>query len=361
MYSAWSDSLSSDSESTFYVLNDAKEVYICLEQGIAQNGTVNVSTIEPNYGALGVDYTLPFVTADGYKWKFLFSLTPESIFQFLSSNYIPVHQAESDLATGDPIEDLQFNVKQSAIGGQVIRCEISEQGSGFTSAPIIEILGDGTGATATAYINGQGQLTKIEMTDMGSGYTHASVKIQGDGENVVARAVVTDSNGIGFDPVNDLKTSSVMMTIKPDGEEEGAFIVENEFRQIGVIKDPLSPNGSEFTDISAKVLPSIVLGNSSPFVVGKVMTGSQSGAVAFVNQNINNEVFFHQNESTGYGKFQVGELVTQVGVSLTGTVSSINEKNAIDRFTGDVLYIENRHRIRRDAEQQEDIKVVITV
>ena len=361
LYSAWSDSLSSDIDSQFYVLNDAKEVYICLETGITQTGSINVSTIEPNYGALGVDYTQAFVTADGYKWKFLFSLTPESIFQFLSSNYIPVHQPEDDLATGDPIEDLQFNVKQAAVGGQVIRCEIIEQGSSFSSAPTVEIIGDGTGATAVAYVSTQGHITKIEMTDMGSGYTHASVSIQGDGVGAIARTVVTDANGIGFDAINDLKTSSVMMNIKPDGEEDGTFIVENEFRQIGVLKNPLTPAGSDFTDISAKVLPSVELVDSSPFVVGKLVTGSQSGAVAYVNENVGNEVFFHQNESTGYGNFQVGEVLTQVGVVLTGTVASINEKNAIDRFTGDVLYIENRHRIRRDAEQQEDIKVVITV
>ena len=361
VYQGWSDFTPSDSSGAFYVLNDAKEVYICLETGISQTGSVNVSTIEPNYGILGVDYTLPFTTADGYKWKFLYSLTPESIFSFLSSNYIPVHQAEDDLATGDPIEDLQFNVKQAAVGGQVIRCEILKRGNGFSSAPTIQIVGDGTGATAVAYINDQGHITKIEMTNMGSGYTHASVSIQGDGIYATARAVITDANGIGFDPINDLKTSSVMMNIKPDGEEDGTFIVENEFRQIGVIKNPLTPVGSSFTESSAKVLPSVELVDSSPFVVGKLVTGSQSGAIAYVNENVGNEVFFHQNESTGFGNFQVGEVLTQVGVILTGTVASINEKNAIDRFTGDVLYIENRHRIRRDAEQKEDIKVVITV
>lgn len=359
-YSGWSDSLSSDAESAFYVINDAKEVYICLETGIAQTGAINVSTIEPNYGVLGVDYTQAFTTGDGYTWKFLFSLTPESIFSFLSSNYIPVHQV-GDLETGDPIEDLQFYVKQAAVGGEVIRCEIIEEGVGFSVAPTVEIVGDGIGATAVAYINAQGHITKIEMTNMGSGYTHASVKIQGDGLSAIARAVVTDVNGIGFDASQDLKTTSVMMNIKPDGEEDGTFIVENEFRQIGVLKNPLTPVGSDFTEISAKVLPSVELVDSSPFVVGKIVTGSQSGAIAYVNENVGNEVFFHQNESTGYGNFQVGEVLTQVGVVLTGTVASINEKNAIDRFTGDVLYIENRHRIRRDAEQQEDIKVVITV
>lgn len=359
-YEGWSDKNSQESE-RFYVINDAKEVYICLEKGITQTGATNVSTIEPNYGVLGVDYTQPFTTGDGYTWKFLYSLTPNSIRNFLSSNYIPVHIPESDLATGDPIEDLQFNVKQAAVGGQVIRCEIIEEGSGFSSAPTVEIIGDGTGATAVAYVNAQGHITKIEMTNMGSGYTHASVKIQGDGLGVIARTVVTDANGIGFDAINDLKTSSIMFTAKPNGEEDGTFIVENEFRQIGLIKSPLGTDGNIFDDTSAKVLPTITLVESSPFVSGKTIVGSQSGAIAYVDESVDNIIHFHQNESTGYGNFQVGEVLTQVGVVLTGTVSYITPSNNINRFTGDVLYIENRHRIRRDAEQQEDIKVVITV
>jgi hypothetical protein len=360
IYKGWSDTISSDITEQFYVLNDAKEVYICLETGITQTGEINVSSIEPNYGVLGVDYTQPFTTGDGYTWKFLYSLTPESIFSFLSSNYIPVHEALNDIATGDPIEDLQFYVKQAAVGGQVIRAEIENTGSQFSVAPIITVNGDGTGATAVGYVS-NGHLVRVEMTDYGSGYTHASFSIQGDGVDEVVRAVVTDTNGLGFDPINDLKTSSVLMNIKPNGDEEGTFIVENEFRQIGLIKNPLTPALLAFTDISAKVLPKITLEQSSPFTAGNLITGSQSGAVGYVNESTGNEVHFHQNEGTGFTNFQVGEVILQSNISSTGTVQSITQDNGIDRFTGQVLYIENRHRIRRDAEQQEDIKIVITI
>jgi len=360
LYSAWSDDISSDSQYPFYVLNDAKEVYICLSQGISEDGSLNVSTIEPNYGVLGVDYLKPFTTGDGYTWKFIFSLTPETIFQYLSSNYIPVHTPESSLAVGDPIEDLQFNVKQAAVGGEIIRCDINSGGSGYTSAPAITIEGDGTGATAVAHIT-SGVVTKITMTNYGSGYTHATVVIQGDGTGAKCRAVITDKQGIGFDAINDLKTSSVMINIKPNGEEDGEFFVENEFRQIGVIKNPINPEGIEFVGLKTKCLPTLTLQDSSPFSSGKYITGIQSGAVAYVNHSENNIIYYHQNENTGFLQFQVGEAVTQSGVVVTGTVQSVSKINGIDRFTGDVLYIENRYRIRRDAEQQEDIKVVITI
>jgi hypothetical protein len=360
VYSGWDDGDDNITPHPFYVMNDAKEVYLCLETGMTQTGEVNVSTIEPNYGALGVDHKLHFRTGDGYVWKFLFTLTPENIFQHLSSNWIPVDLPEDSLAGGDAIEDLQYEVSTTAVGGQIIRGEITNPGSGYGAAPTVTVVGDGEGATAVAYIN-NGSISKIEMTSYGHSYTYATFVINGDGVDGKVRAVITDSNGLGFDPVNDLKTSSVMFNIKPNGEENGTFIVENSFRQMGLIKNPLTPTGIAYTNTSAKVLPTLTLDSTSPFESGKKITGAQSGAVAYVNQSEGNIVHFHQNESTGFLSFQNGESVTQEGVVTTGVINSQQLKNGIDRFTGDVLYIENRYRIRRDAEQQEDIKIVITL
>ena len=360
VYSGWDDADDSITPYPFYVLNDAKEVYICLETGTTETGEVNVSTIEPNYGTLGVTHEQQFKTGDGYVWKYLFTLTPENIFQHLSSNWIPVSLPEDSLAGGDSIEDLQVQVKQSAVGGQIIRAEITNPGSGFTSAPTITVVGDGEGATATAYIN-NGRITKVEMTSYGHSYTYATFIVSGDGVDAKLRAVITDTNGIGFDPVNDLKTSSVMFNIKPNGEEGGTFIVENSFRQMGLIKNPLTPTAIPFTSTSSKVLPTLELQDTSPFQSGKKITGAQSGAVAYVNQSEGNFVHYHQNESTGFISFINGESITQEGVVTTAVINTQQLKNGIDRFTGDVLYIENRYRIRRDAEQQEDIKIVITI
>jgi len=152
-----------------------------------------------------------------------------------------------------------------------------------------------------------------------------------------------------------------MFNIKPNGEEGGTFFVENTFRQMGLLKNPLTPTGIQFTGVAAKVLPTLQLVDSSPFQVGKKITGMQTGAVAYVNQSEGNLVHYHQNESTGFISFANGESVSQEGIVVTGVIDQQQIKNGIDRSSGDVLYIENRYRIRRDAEQQEDIKIVITI
>ena len=363
-YSGWDDTIASDIVepwTPWYVLNDAKEVYICLVSGTNLDGTSKQSVVEPNFGLLNVDYLQPFTTADGYTWKFLYMLTPENIFQFLSSNHIPVQEAEDSLAGGDAIEDLQFNVSAGAIGGQITRAKISNTGSGHVSPPQVVVHGNGSNATAVAEIDAAGYLTRILMTNYGSGYTYASFEIIGGTTTGSAVPVITSATGIGYNPIHDLKTSSILSNIKPDGDVGGTFITLNTFRQMGLLKNPIDEFGAPYVDSAVKTLPSLTLVNTSPFEIGKEITGTQSGSKAYVNQSVGAEVFYHQNESTGYKPFLVGEAVVQVGLVLTGDIASLSPINGIDRFSGEVLYIENRARIRRDPEQQEDIKIVITV
>ena len=378
IYTGWDDATPSDIVepwTPFYVLNDAKEVYVCIDYGKNIDGSPKQSMVEPNHGyhkelldsidpTNTWDYTKVFETGDGYTWKFLYSITPERIYQFLSSNHFPIQETEPDYHGGDSIEDLQRDVHLAAVGGQVTRAKVITQGLGYITEPTVTVVGDGSGATATAVIDVDGKVTEIKMTDYGSGYTYASLTItDGDTENCTAVPVVTTSEGLGKNPIDDLKTSSILAGIKPDGNVNGTFITQNTFREMGLIKSPLLPDGSApFTGTSVKALPTLTLEDTSPFVSGKLITGGTSTAKAYVDQSDGNVVHYHQNESTGFVEFKENEAVVQegqvAGVIATGGLSPVN---GIDRFSGEVLYIETRTRIRRDEEQQEDIKIVITV
>ena len=361
IYHEWSDVKNAEEDTAFYVLNDAKEVYVCLETGRDGDGNIVTSTVKPSYCELNVDYTRPFRTSDGYVWKFLYKLTPQQIFQYLSSNHVPVSlTGPVSNCDNSAIEDLQMNVINAAVKGEIIRCEVTSKGSGYTTTPTVTVVGDGDGnATAEATVVG-GEIVKITMINYGSGYTRASFVLDGTPTTECeTRAVIT--RYMGNDPVDDLKTSSIMLNIKPDGTEGNTFIVDNEFRQIGVLQDPTKPDGTPYTEVSGKVLPVLHLDANSPFSSGSVIRGLTNGAEAYVNESVDNFVYYHQNESTGFLPFDIGEIVEQVGTSLQQTVTGSTQSPEIDRHSGDVLYIENRYRIIRDAEQQEDIKVVITI
>lgn len=398
-YQGWDDKFSpTGSEYPFYVMNDAKEVYLCISAGVDDTGEHQPSTVEPNYYTdAELDVSLqppepmqwkPFTLSDGYTWKYMFSLTPENIYTFLSSNHIPVQplqepvdEALTGLTYGDSIEDLQWWVAKEAIGGQITNIVVTNGGSGYdtdpNNAPTVKIVGDGVNASGTAVVNQNGEIVKVVManrdmvnnvetrktiTTYGSGYSRADISFEGGGgQGATARAVITSSSGLGADAASDFKTSSVLMTIKPNGDENGRFILENSFRQIGILRGPKLSDGTPYVGSGVKCLSALTMVNNAPFEQGKTIE-VDSGVKAYVDEVIDKVVFYHQNETTGFTPFSVGDAVFQSDNNIkSGSVEGITLKYGIDRYTGEVLYIENHPRIRRDAEQQEDIKVVITV
>jgi hypothetical protein len=74
------------------------------------------------------------------------------------------------------ISGVQIEEVPSSTGG-VESISIINPGFGYQSAPTVEILGDGVGATAEAVIAATGSLKSINVTNKGSGYTSAIVKI----------------------------------------------------------------------------------------------------------------------------------------------------------------------------------------
>jgi fibronectin-binding autotransporter adhesin len=68
-------------------------------------------------------------------------------------------------------------------GGGVTNTGLTVSGTGFIDTPIVQVSGDGTGATAVAVIDANGNLTGINITNPGQNYTSASFSVIGGGVN----------------------------------------------------------------------------------------------------------------------------------------------------------------------------------
>jgi len=158
-----------------------------------------------------------------------------------------------------------------------------------------------------------------------------------------------------------------MFAVKPDGAEgSGDFIVGNDFRQVGLLRNITgdSDNGTLFTDATGNCLKKLVLTSKvSSFSVDETVSGGTSGAKGIVDKISTNglELFFHQNDKTGYKTFSNSETVTGGTSGATGAChgSAPVVSPEVATITGDLLYIDNRAAVTRSADQTEDIKIVI--
>ena len=371
IYSAWSDNSVGIPTNPYYVLTEDNEVYICLQQGKSGTGAANPSTIKPSYTDAGVTSVRAFTTSDGYVWKLLYSVSAANASNFLSSNFVPIQDITIDSASANLFELIQLNVQNTAIRGQIIGVEIVSGGTGYSSAPTITFNGNGSGAAATATVSG-GSIVKVEMNNdssaLGLGYDFASARVSTG--NASLRPIIGPELGIGKSPISDLKSSSLMFNVKPDGAEGGSFQTTNDFRQVILMKnldltDSASPGG-RFTSNVSKVSRYMTLTGTiaaSGLVVDELITGGTSGTTAYVDEldsDNGNIVYFHQNSNNVIGLFTDGEAITGSGVG-SATVDSGDKYSAVDQYSGEVLYIENRAAITRSTEQTEDIKIIITV
>ena len=366
-YSQFDDNVAGIPTNPYYVITEDNQVYICLQQGKNNLGQSVPSTVKPSYSAASVNNDQAFETSDGYRWKYLYQVSAARATAFLSANYVPIEFITGDSASLNTFELDQLQVQTAATPGQILGVTLTAGGSGYTSAPTVTFKGDGSSAAATATVSG-GAVVKVVMNNesagLGSGYTSANIIFSGGGgTGAAARPIIGPVRGIGKDPKDDLKASNMMLNTKPDGTESGTFLVDQDFRQIVVFRNPEFPDSdTRFTSTSAKGLNYIKMtAPATTFTNDKFIRGGTSNTAAFIDDIDSDLIYYHQNENTGFGAFIDGETLDESDGSGTGTIDSADLQGTIDRFSGELLYVENRARIVRSTTQQEDIKVVITI
>jgi len=376
-YSAYNDNLGGHPVTPYYAMTDTNAVYLCVRQGKNALGVAVASTIKPT----GVDVVTK-TYADGYAWKFLYTITTPNQTAFLAANFQPVLlQGKLDSDGSGNVTSLsqlveQKGIQDAAINNSLSGVQVLTGGAGYTSAPSVTIKGNGTGARAIATVSG-GAVTKIEMDEsagtlvLGSGYDYAEATLSGGGPttSATARVRLSPRGGFGKDPRVDLRSRAIMFNTKPSGAEttgdSSEFLIGTSFRTIGIVKNPLDSADVAFTGTAGNSLNRLKMSTATglSFTIGSTLTGGSSAAKAIIDRKDSDELYYHQTEATGFNSFTQGEGVADSDGN-TGTLlntSSFSLKPKAMPFTGDLLYIENRASVQRAADQTEDIKVIIEI
>jgi hypothetical protein len=363
IYSPYNNSQVGYPTNPYYVLTDTNSVYLCLQQGRDATGAAVASTVKPT----GVS-TTAFRTADGYIWKFIYTISASLANSYLSANYMPVRFVDSAGPDDPAIDQEQYGVQNAAIAGQISSITVTAGGTGYLTPPTVSIIGDGDSATAFATIS-SGAVVRIEMKDSAAGilfrpgqdYNYAEVVFAGgSGTGAAARVNISPVNGFGANPIIDLKSTALMFNTKPAGAENDDFIINQDFRQVAIIRNPLDSADANVTTSTASALNYMTLSSiTTAFTSDKTILGGTTGAKAYVDRFDSDTIYYHQDLTTGFRAFQNGELITETNGVGAGTIGTSLNIGDINKFTGEIFYIDNRAAIERSSAQTEDLKVII--
>ncbi len=221
VYTAYDDSDDELPETNFYVVHSNK-IYKCLK-----NNNGEESTVAP----FGMS-AQPLGSLDGYVWQFVCSVPNSHMDEFGTDTEIPLGEAGGSSTLG------------------IYRVVVTAPGTGYTSATVT-IEGDGAGCTAEAVIEA-GAVVAIDVETYGDDYHFATVIIDGNGSGATARAVVAPTGGHGSNPVRELYSHALRLSVElsvAEADLNQEFVVDNEYRQTGIIKDPLAYGGvDKYTD-----------------------------------------------------------------------------------------------------------------
>jgi hypothetical protein len=365
-------------DSTFYVLTTARRVYKCLDN----NGGAT-STDEPT----GVSTSVT-TTSDGYRWKYMYTLSAAQQSNFLSTDFMAV-TTNANAATE------QSNVISAAVDGALDVIKIKSAGSGGTNGTFtgIAIRGDGSGGVCSVTVSG-GAVTAVTVTTAGTGYTFGTVsnaQIVAAGATSLSGAeldvIIPPKGGHGANAVEELGGFFVMLNTSLEGTESantGDFSAVNDFRKIALLRDP-TKSASAVTSNTARLTKAIAIASSptpGTFTVDEEINQATTGAVGkVVEWDATNRILYYiqtRHNDAGVDSngdltaFSTNAVITGQSSSATGTpdtsqsgtVNNVSFTSGyatpeIDHDSGDVLYVENRTPIQRATDQTENIKLVI--
>jgi hypothetical protein len=265
----------------------------------------------------------------------------------------------ADLNLGN-INSLQANNELLTVDGTINNIIVVSPGYNYGTAPIA-INGDGIGATAVATIDG-GRITKITMTNQGSGYTYANIVIGGNGSAALARAIIAPKGGHGKDGLQELFARTLMFYSNVSKDKNQGFDVNNDYRQVGVIKN-LRKFG-ETTRFSSSLGSAcfVIAGNINLnyFTKDMLLTTPRSvGGITFNKRfrivSVNTSGALIQsldNDAPNSGDVMYNEN------SQFFSVAAVNAPT-VDKYSGDLLYIDNKAGFTPSADETVTLRTVI--
>ena len=399
----------------YFVVNEDYKVYICLQNGTdPDNPEGKASLDQPTFTDL--EPRAAGSSGDGYVWKYLYTIKPGDIVKFDSTDFMPV---PADWATNSTDAAVRDNASTS---GQLKIVTVTNRGVGLGTAnqtyTKVPINGDGQGAEATVVINSSSKVESVTVSKGGSNYSFGTLDLAEGGVPTGTSAaafnvIIPPQGGHGADIYRELGAKNALVYARIENDTENPdFITGQEFARVGIVQNPEAYNSTENLELDKAsavyalrltgagastatftaddfVTQTIGVGSTA---VGRVISYDQTTAVLKYWQDRSTSGFntdgsantdptygfqmdrFTANIKSG-GSFSIvgGSETLAINTSFTGLSTVINSRTyylgqsftagvanpEVKKYSGDIIYVDNRPSITRSTNQKEDIKVIL--
>lgn len=275
-------------------------------------------------------------------------------------------QISTDFGLSD-LDTVQANNELLTVDGQILNCPIVSGGFNYGFNPKVTIIGDGTGATAEA-VSKDGKVVKINMTAYGSGYRWAKVFIEttGSAMGATARAIISPFGGHGKDVIHETFADTLMFYTSISSDTNQGFEINNDYRQIGILKNPRAFSKSFNTTNSTVENYTNTSGSACYVISGTINTDNfktddiiyletPTGA-KFQIVNVTNSSMLVQ--SIDNASPAVGNLIVSADNQYSFTVTGFSYPT-IDKYSGSLLFIDNEQAFTPTSTQNVTIRTIL--
>ena len=395
---------------SYYVMNKDYRVYECIFNGAApsNSGKGIISLQEPVHTDLQ-----PRLESDGYIWKYLYTIKPSDIIKFDSADYIPV---PDDWATNTDCAD----VRNAAVDGK-IECVVVENTASAAyqfngTKNNVPIKGDGQdGLASVTFINGKPD--SIQVTNGGSGYSFGTLDLDSvvTGSGASFSVIVPPPGGHGADIYRELGANKVLIYSRIENADvtNPDFPTGNQFARIGIVENPqIFGTSNKLTAASASGVYGLRLSGAAAASMSVSVDGDLTQTIGVGSTAIGKIIGYDAvtktlqywqdrslalDTSTGskptYGyrlnKFTstpgaggntnvtvtttTGTSTLPIDTGFTGVSTTVNSRTyyfgqsysnglanpEIKKYSGNIIYIDQRPEVTRATNQREDIKIIL--
>jgi len=282
----------------------------------------------------------------------------------------------------------------------------------------VPIKGDGTGAEITIVIDNDSRVDSVTISKGGSGYTYGTVDLASGGvptgsTSPIFDVIIPPQGGHGFDIYRELGAQNVLIFSRIENDTENPdFITGNQIARVGIVESPevygsssllseskasavyalkLTGIGYSTTNFTPDSKITQTIGSGSTAVGRVVSYNAETGVLKYWqdkslvgfnsdgSQNTSPTYGFNLNKFTSSplsgGSVNIfgGSVTLGIDTNFTGVSTTINNRTyylgqsfiggvsnpEVKKYSGNIIYIDNRPSITRSTNQKEDIKVIL--